>query len=175
MGILNFRGNETLQEINHAIRGNLEVLKGITSSNQRESATLTDLARQEQRDSKMLKVLSFIVVMYVPATLVAVCTSAMNSLVWTAKSGVLLLSLSSALTSSASNKTTRITRAMENISSYPPKSGFTWLSPRGWRYSRWLSRYYRKQIGCEGYDVFFSHLNDHRVDDIWSAIKINDN
>ena len=125
MGILNFRGNETLQEIDHAIRSNLEVLRGITSSNQRESATLTDLARQGQRDSKMLKVLSFIVVMYVPATLLAVRTSGPSSLIWTANSGVLLLSLSSALISSASNKITRITRAMGNTSSYPPKSGFT--------------------------------------------------
>ena len=83
MGILNFRGNETLREINQDIRGNLEVLRGITSANQKESATLTDLARQNQRDSKMLKALSFIVVMYVPATLVAVGTSRINSHIWT--------------------------------------------------------------------------------------------
>lgn len=75
MGILDYRGNETLQEVNHAIRGSLEMIKGITSSAQKESANLTDIARQDRRDSKMIKVLSFIVVMYVPATLVAVCSS----------------------------------------------------------------------------------------------------
>ncbi|KAI4188773.1 MAG: hypothetical protein L6R41_001919 [Letrouitia leprolyta] len=47
------------------------MIKGITSSAQKESANLTDIARQDRRDSKMIKVLSFIVVMYVPATLVA--------------------------------------------------------------------------------------------------------
>ena len=83
MGILSFRSNETLQEINQDIRGNLEVLRCITSANQKESATLTDLARQNQRDSKMLKALSFIVVMYVPGTLVAVCASRISSLIWT--------------------------------------------------------------------------------------------
>lgn len=82
MGILAFRGNETLQEVNHDIRGSLEILRGITLSNQKESETLTDLARQDRRDSKMLKILSFIVVMYVPATLVAVCTSGIHFLVW---------------------------------------------------------------------------------------------
>lgn len=82
MGILSFRGNETLQEVNHDIRGSLETLRSITLSNQKESETLTDLARQDQRDSKMLKLLSFIVVMYVPATLVAVCTSVTHFFYW---------------------------------------------------------------------------------------------
>ena len=43
MRILSFRSNEILQEINQDIRGNLKVLRGITSANQKESATLTDL------------------------------------------------------------------------------------------------------------------------------------
>lgn len=73
MGILNFRGNETLQEINNAIRSNLEILRSIAASNQKETAALTELAQQDQRDSKKIKDLSFIVVLYVPATLVAVC------------------------------------------------------------------------------------------------------
>ena len=80
IGILSFRSDETLQEINHAIRGNLEVLRGITLANQKESTVLTDLARQDRRDSKTLKILSFIVVLYMPATLVAVCTLVMNPL-----------------------------------------------------------------------------------------------
>ena len=74
----------------------LKTLRGITVSNQEESETLTDLARQDLRDSKTLKILSFIVVMDVPATLV--------------------------LISSASNKMTRTTPAMENtLLLYPPK------------------------------------------------------
>jgi len=75
--ILDIRGNETLQATNCAIRGNLEVLQRITTEIRQENATFADLAQQGQRDSKMLKALSFIMVMYAPASLFAVCIYAL--------------------------------------------------------------------------------------------------
>ncbi len=75
--ILDVRGNETLQATNCAIRGNLEVLQRIKTEIRQENATFADLAQQGQRDSRMLKALSFIVVMYLPASLLVVCTYAL--------------------------------------------------------------------------------------------------
>ena len=73
--ILDFRGNETLQDINRAIRSNLEVLQGIASESRQENTNLTNLTLQSQQDSKTLKALNFVVVVYVPASLMAVCKS----------------------------------------------------------------------------------------------------
>lgn len=75
--ILDIRGNETLQATNYANHCNLEVLQRVTTEIRQENATFADLARQGQRDSKMLKDLSFVAVMYVPASLLAVCSYAL--------------------------------------------------------------------------------------------------
>jgi hypothetical protein len=71
--ILDFRSNETLQNTNRDIRGNLEALQRIALETQHNGETLADLAHQNQRDSKTLKALSFIAVIFLPASLIAVC------------------------------------------------------------------------------------------------------
>ena len=49
------------------------MLQRITSQIQHEDIKLAELARQSQKESKRLKVLSTIATVYLPASLIAVC------------------------------------------------------------------------------------------------------
>ena len=70
--ILDIRDNKNLQEANEAIRNSLDILQRTASQIHGENTTLTQLARQGHKDSKMLKILSVVATLYLPASLIAV-------------------------------------------------------------------------------------------------------
>ena len=74
--VIDLRRDEALQETNRAMQERSEGLQRLVSEIRQENATLSSLAREGHRDSKALQALEFIVVLYVPASLMAVCSSA---------------------------------------------------------------------------------------------------
>jgi Mg2+ and Co2+ transporter CorA len=71
--ILELRDMESLRETNRAMQLNLIVLQTIATQSQGETEILSRVARQTQKDSITLKVLTLIATIYLPATLLAVC------------------------------------------------------------------------------------------------------
>lgn len=51
---------------------NLKILWRISIDTKKETSTLAEIAKQNQKDSRMLKVLSIIATMYLPASLIVV-------------------------------------------------------------------------------------------------------
>lgn len=70
--ILDIRDNNNLQEATEAIRNNLDFLKRTASQIHGTNTTLTQLARQGHKNSIMLKILSIVATLYLPASLIAV-------------------------------------------------------------------------------------------------------
>ncbi|PMD19759.1 hypothetical protein NA56DRAFT_705470 [Hyaloscypha hepaticicola] len=69
--ILDIRDNKNLQEATEAIRNNLDILQRTASQIHGTNTTLTQLARQGDKDSRMLKILSVVATLYLPASLIA--------------------------------------------------------------------------------------------------------
>ena len=53
----------------------LDLLRQISARSAQDSVVAVDLARQGQHDSKLLKALSTVATIYLPASLMAVCTA----------------------------------------------------------------------------------------------------
>ena len=70
--ILDIRDNKNLQEATEAIRNSMDILQRTASQIHGENTALTQLARQGHKDSKMLKILSVVATLYLPASLIAV-------------------------------------------------------------------------------------------------------
>lgn len=72
--ILSFRNEENEQKNQQAMKDSLEVLRYISCQGREENVKLTGLATQAQLDSRMLKALTIVATMYLPATFLAVST-----------------------------------------------------------------------------------------------------
>jgi Mg2+ and Co2+ transporter CorA len=55
------------------MRESLEILKHISLQGREENAKLTKVSTQSYKDSRMLKALTIVATMYLPATFLAVC------------------------------------------------------------------------------------------------------
>ncbi|KAI9861844.1 MAG: hypothetical protein M1824_001955 [Vezdaea acicularis] len=73
--ILEFRNDATLSETNGAMHCTLELLRQVAIGSEQNSLVAVDIARQGQHDSKLLKALSTVATIYLPATLTAVCAA----------------------------------------------------------------------------------------------------
>lgn len=64
-----------MSETNERIHQNGEAVKQLIIASNAENQTLARLAEESQRGSRVLKVLTFVAMLYLPATLIAVTTS----------------------------------------------------------------------------------------------------
>jgi Mg2+ and Co2+ transporter CorA len=70
--ILEYRNDEAIRLSEEAIRSNGEALKQITSAIRTENEKFNQLTTQTAQDSKMMKALTFLATLYLPASLIAV-------------------------------------------------------------------------------------------------------
>lgn len=70
--IIDFRNYESVREIHIAIQSSLGALQTIASQSLQENEILSRVAQQGRFDSKILKVLTVITTVYLPASLIAV-------------------------------------------------------------------------------------------------------
>ena len=72
--ILEYRNDENLTRNGIALHRDIEALRDIANHSKRENETLVRLAEQSKKDGRALKALSVLGTLYLPATLVAVCS-----------------------------------------------------------------------------------------------------
>lgn len=75
--IIDFRNDESIRETHSAIQASLGTLQNIAAQSLQKNEILSRVAQQGRYDSKILKVLTVIATIYLPATLTAVCLSAL--------------------------------------------------------------------------------------------------
>lgn len=70
--ILDFRNDEQTISINHTMRDMLRLLADLGVSAKEENAALVTLNEQAQKDARFTKIQTFVALLYLPASLIAV-------------------------------------------------------------------------------------------------------
>lgn len=70
--VLQFRNDEALAQSNTIMQHNSRVLSELGSSSREENKAMIVLTKQGRQDSRFMKILTFIAMLYLPASLVAV-------------------------------------------------------------------------------------------------------
>lgn len=71
-GILEFRQEQVLQKVTETTLQSVELLRDITTRIQQQNGEVLLAAQQSQRDSVTIKILTYIAVVFLPGSLVAV-------------------------------------------------------------------------------------------------------
>ncbi|KAF2732805.1 hypothetical protein EJ04DRAFT_565675 [Polyplosphaeria fusca] len=69
--ILRYRNDETLIGVNNALRSNGEDMKIIAGATKDENEKVTSILAETRKDSHLMKILTFVAMIYLPATLIA--------------------------------------------------------------------------------------------------------
>ena len=73
--MLQFRHEEAITKINAVMQHNSQVLAEIATVSKKDNAAIMMLTKQARRDARSTKILTFIALLYLPASLVAVSFS----------------------------------------------------------------------------------------------------
>ncbi len=78
MAILEYRRNEEIAHISAAIRFENESLKNVALATHAESRVMKKLTDKMQRDTNLMKILTFTALLYLPANLISVSAPSIN-------------------------------------------------------------------------------------------------
>lgn len=70
--ILEYRNDESIHKTSQALTGNVAVLGRIANDTKRENERMARISEQSSKDSRAMRVLTFVATLYLPATFMAV-------------------------------------------------------------------------------------------------------